>query len=473
VNFQAAGSLIPRTTLEVLVDYSADLISNLGDEARRKINGILAQAALGTVGPFEAMQRIAGNLPEPSVFRTLGSRAEAIYRTETNRVFSIAAQARMNEMGERLPRMKKRWLAVLDARTRATHIAASGQVVAFDGFFSVGGQSCQFPRDPTLSAKESVNCRCHSVPVLDDEVMEDLGVPPETVPPPEPVPPIPPEGQVTVPPGVEPAPAVPVAGQPEIPTWLTEGEITDVQEYNVGSLNELWTGKIGERQVLIKPFSGLRTDQVRDLIEPGMDLERERAALFMAGEFGEDLLTPGLVTREVETLGPSIVSEWVENSYRTDLEALDLVAAMGGGQFPGDLRYADMRIMALYDSVIGNLDRHMANLLEASTTGDAGIITRLHAIDHGLAFPIFGSEGWGNAYLLDMLATNARSGLEARELALLQRLLNDHERITRELLERGLRDEEVDALFARLDWLLAEGRLPKASELFDGSMYES
>lgn len=178
VSFQAAGGLVSRTTLEVLQDYSADLITNLGDEARRKINGILAQSALGTLGPFEAIQAIAGSLPSGSVFRTVGARAEAIYRTEVNRVFSIAAQARMNEMGERLPHMKKRWLSVVDSRTRATHISASGQVVPFDGMFTVGGEKAQFPRDPVLSAKESVNCRCHSVPVIDSRTYADLGVAP-------------------------------------------------------------------------------------------------------------------------------------------------------------------------------------------------------------------------------------------------------------------------------------------------------
>lgn len=177
VNFQAAGGLVPRNLLEVLVDYSADLITNLGAEALRKTNAVLAQAALGTVGPFEAMQRIAGALPDGSVFTTVNARAEAIYRTEVNRVFSIANQARMNQMGERLPRMKKRWLAVLDSRVRPSHAAAHGQVVPFDGLFTVGGEKAQFPRDPVLSAKESVNCRCHSIPVIDDEVMADLGVP--------------------------------------------------------------------------------------------------------------------------------------------------------------------------------------------------------------------------------------------------------------------------------------------------------
>lgn len=177
VNFQSAGGLISRNLLEVLVDYSADLITNLGDEALRKINAILAQAALGTVQPFDAMQRIAGNLPSGSVFGTVNARAEAIYRTEVNRVFSVSGQARINQMGERLPRLKKKWVGVLDTRIRPTHSTAHGQIVAFDGLFVVGGEKCQFPRDPVLSAGESVNCRCHSVPVIDDEVMADLLAP--------------------------------------------------------------------------------------------------------------------------------------------------------------------------------------------------------------------------------------------------------------------------------------------------------
>lgn len=154
----AVPGLVPRNLLEVLQGYSADLVTNLGAEARRRINGVISQAALGTVQPFDAMQQIAGALPDRSVFKTVAARAEAIYRTEVNRVFSVAAQARMNQMAERLPRLKKRWIAVLDARVRPTHSAAHGQVVPAEATFSVGGYQAQFPRDPVLPASESVNC---------------------------------------------------------------------------------------------------------------------------------------------------------------------------------------------------------------------------------------------------------------------------------------------------------------------------
>lgn len=95
------------------------------------------------------------------------------------------------------------------------------------------------------------------------------------------------------------------------------------------------------------------------------------------------------------------------------------------------------------------------------------------AIDHGLSFPTAGTEAWGEAYLLDILAHYGRSALDARQLALLQRLLAGEERIVRELLDRGLRNEEIDAMLARIKWLIAEGRLPKAAELLDGTMYGS
>lgn len=182
---QAPAALVSQNLLAVLQGYSADLIQNLGDEARRRINTVLGQAALGTISPFEAIQQIAGAVPGPSVFPTLEARAEAIFRTEVNRTLSVAHQARMNQLADAFPGLRKRWVAVGDSRTRATHLEASGQVVGAKEKFSVGGFEADFPRDPVLPARESVNCRCWSVPVAED-VLEDTGRPPPPAEPGEP-----------------------------------------------------------------------------------------------------------------------------------------------------------------------------------------------------------------------------------------------------------------------------------------------
>ncbi|HXF72322.1 MAG TPA: phage minor head protein [Actinomycetota bacterium] len=168
------AGVVPRQTLEVLQDYSAELITRIGEEARARINSVLAQGALGVVSPHEAIRRIAGALPDASVFRSIGLRAETIYRTEAGRVLSAAAEVRMGQMADRLPRMRKQWVAVMDARTRPTHAAAHGQIVGAREQFVVGGYLARFPRDPYLPAGESISCRCWAIPVIDDDVIADL-----------------------------------------------------------------------------------------------------------------------------------------------------------------------------------------------------------------------------------------------------------------------------------------------------------
>lgn len=167
---------VPRTTLAILKEYSADLVQNLGAEALRKINAVLAQAALGTVSAHDAIQRIAGELPGRSVFKTLEGRAEAIFRTEVGRAVSAAHQARMNQLAEELPGIRKEWVTAGDARVRPAHYEAAGQIVGAKARFSVGGYSAAFPRDPALPASQSVNCRCWSVPHLDDETLASGGL---------------------------------------------------------------------------------------------------------------------------------------------------------------------------------------------------------------------------------------------------------------------------------------------------------
>lgn len=177
-----AEAFTPAQLLAVLEHYTADLITALGDEARRRISGILARAALGQLTSHEAVRLIAGALDSPSVFRTLEGRAQAIFRTEIGRTFSAAGQLRMAEMGSRLPGLAKSWLAVNDERTRPTHRIANGQVVPVDEYFTVGGERALYPRDPLLSAKESVNCRCTAIPKVTAETFAHLGVSPALIP---------------------------------------------------------------------------------------------------------------------------------------------------------------------------------------------------------------------------------------------------------------------------------------------------
>lgn len=92
-------------------------------------------------------------------------RARAIARTETLRASSIAGFQSAVEMQERFGLIvTKTWVDTEDDRTRTTHIEAADnpQNIGIGLFetFTVGTESALFPRDPRLSAAESIQCRC-------------------------------------------------------------------------------------------------------------------------------------------------------------------------------------------------------------------------------------------------------------------------------------------------------------------------
>ena len=97
---------------------------------------------------------------------TTMSRDSAI-RTARTAVTGAQSAGRMDsyaaaeKMGIKL---KKEWLATLDARTRHSHAMLDGEQVAQDKKFSNG---CRFPGDPQGPAWEIYNCRCTLIAAVD------------------------------------------------------------------------------------------------------------------------------------------------------------------------------------------------------------------------------------------------------------------------------------------------------------------
>lgn len=54
----------------------------------------------------------------------------------------------------------KEWISVMDKNTRHTHMVADGQVVESYDMFEVGAELALYPGALTLSAAESIQCRC-------------------------------------------------------------------------------------------------------------------------------------------------------------------------------------------------------------------------------------------------------------------------------------------------------------------------
>jgi hypothetical protein len=87
----------------------------------------------------------------------LDGRVRRILRTESNRAINYGGHLARDKWEFKT---QKRWIAVHDNRTRHAHLAANGQTVDSEAFFTVGGEQMEFPGDPEASARNTVMCRC-------------------------------------------------------------------------------------------------------------------------------------------------------------------------------------------------------------------------------------------------------------------------------------------------------------------------
>ena len=93
----------------------------------------------------------------PGMNRTSAIRAARTAVTGAQNAGRLDGFLRAEEMGVKL---KKRWLATLDNRTRHTHRILDGQVRPNEKPFVVEGQEIMYPGDPSAAAALVYNCRC-------------------------------------------------------------------------------------------------------------------------------------------------------------------------------------------------------------------------------------------------------------------------------------------------------------------------
>jgi len=171
---------LPAISDELLVtakEFSADLITDMSNEMRTDISRSLRRSLLMGENQFDSARRIDKII---GTKKTLGymNRADKISRTEIGRAFSIARQAKDEAVAEQVPQMKKQWVTSQDTRVRnkdmgggrgiISHVAAHGQIRKIDEPFDVGGERLMYPRDERGSPANTVNCRCQSIPYMEE-----------------------------------------------------------------------------------------------------------------------------------------------------------------------------------------------------------------------------------------------------------------------------------------------------------------
>ncbi len=151
---------ISQSTLAIAQGYTADLITGLSHDAAAKVNAAIQRAFLGGQSMTDIFKQIGKAIGGP-----IGDRAVMIGQNEILRVQSLATQARMEELAERHPDLQKQWWHIpASIHPRPLHLLANGQVVNVDQPFIVAGEELMFPRDPSGSPENTINCHCMSRP---------------------------------------------------------------------------------------------------------------------------------------------------------------------------------------------------------------------------------------------------------------------------------------------------------------------
>jgi SPP1 gp7 family putative phage head morphogenesis protein len=130
-------------------------------KARATIKNAVARGLLTGEHPEAIARRIQG-IYEGEEAGSPHKRAVRIARTETNRVMSEATQETLRSAGAMGVKVRNRWDATLDGKTRESHRQVDGEIREVGEKFSNGLRRCG-----DGGAADSINCRCCMTPVLD------------------------------------------------------------------------------------------------------------------------------------------------------------------------------------------------------------------------------------------------------------------------------------------------------------------
>ena len=142
--------LLPFMPAEKAVEYAKDYAWTM----KRIKNTILSAILQG-----DSIPKIAKKLMQDV---QISQKADAIRtaRTAITSAQNGGRQATFEKAAAMGIKVRKRWTATKDMRTRPSHGAADGQIVDVDEPFTVGGAKMMYPGDPSGPGRELYNCRC-------------------------------------------------------------------------------------------------------------------------------------------------------------------------------------------------------------------------------------------------------------------------------------------------------------------------
>jgi hypothetical protein len=267
---------------------------------------------------------------------------------------------------------------------------------------------------------------------------------------------------------------------------LKSGELTNIRRLE-GETTDIYVADLaGYGQVMIKPEQGVRSSYLREVIKAGRETQKEFAARIVNEAMRNPVEMPAMTVHDFgdmkgpdgKTLGRAMVMDHIEGLTLYGAEASNL--GFRGTEIVHEL--PQWENMALFDAVVGNLDRHERNIMVDE-------FDNLVAIDHDLTFPvrngthgvepirgalrpnpelpIIGKPGqygkstpgsdipadiMGRVITIDQRQDRLRGG-ENRRLELMS---NDREAVSA-ALAKYVRPKEINAMWQRVDEMRATG----------------
>lgn len=129
---------------------------------RQKVENAVTQGIIQGEGIDQITDRMVDAL-----CTTNENRMRTFSRTAMTGAQNAGRQAQMEDAEDQGIKVKKRWLATLDNRTRDTHAELDGQEVPVDQPFEVDGMEIMFPGDPNADPSLVYNCRCTMIEVYE------------------------------------------------------------------------------------------------------------------------------------------------------------------------------------------------------------------------------------------------------------------------------------------------------------------
>lgn len=159
-NTQSVAKLVkdkPDVLPKWKIDQKKDYIWNY-----KKVNNSIKQGIIQGEGIDKITDRLVKNLCTQNE-----DKMRTFARTAITGAQNSGRMEQMHDAEDAGVKVKKRWVATLDDRTRDLHAELDGQEVPIDEPFKVGGYEIDYPGDPSADPEMVYNCRCTMIEVYE------------------------------------------------------------------------------------------------------------------------------------------------------------------------------------------------------------------------------------------------------------------------------------------------------------------